>query len=81
MPIRAVLCPPDFTPLSDRAVSLAARIGRWYGADSLPIPTLVRVPFNEVRRHLPADTSFVTPEERSAQLRARCLGGQLRRRW
>jgi nucleotide-binding universal stress UspA family protein len=30
--IRTVLCPTDFTPLSDRAVALAARIGRWYGA-------------------------------------------------
>ena len=32
MPIRTVLCPTDFTPLSDRAVSLATRICRWYGA-------------------------------------------------
>jgi nucleotide-binding universal stress UspA family protein len=32
MPIRTVLCPIDFTPLSDRAVSLAARVCRWYGA-------------------------------------------------
>jgi nucleotide-binding universal stress UspA family protein len=32
MPIRTVLCPTDFTPLADRAVSLATRICRWYGA-------------------------------------------------
>ena len=32
MPIRTVLCPTDFTPLSDRAVSLATKICRWYGA-------------------------------------------------
>ena len=30
--IHTVLCPTDFTPLSDRAVSLASRICRWYGA-------------------------------------------------
>jgi hypothetical protein len=32
MPIRTVLCPTDFTPLSDCAVSLATRICQWYGA-------------------------------------------------
>ena len=32
MPIRTVLCPTDFTPLSDRAVSLAARICERLGA-------------------------------------------------
>jgi nucleotide-binding universal stress UspA family protein len=32
MPIRTVLCPTDFTPLSERAVSLAARVCRWYGS-------------------------------------------------
>ena len=32
MAIRTVLCPTDFTPLSDRAVSLATRICQWYGA-------------------------------------------------
>jgi nucleotide-binding universal stress UspA family protein len=32
MPVRTVLCPTDFTPLSDRAVSLATRVCRWYGA-------------------------------------------------
>jgi len=63
-------------------------IGRWYNidaqphdADALPIPTLKRVPLKELRRHLPSDTPDITAEERSAQLRARRLGGQLRRRW
>ena len=32
MSIRTVLCPTDFTPLSDRAVSLATKICLWYGA-------------------------------------------------
>lgn len=56
-------------------------IGRWYAADSLPLPTLTPVPFAELRRHLPADTPVVTPAQRAEQLRARRLGAQLRRRW
>ena len=32
MPIHTVLCPTDFSPLSQRAVSLAARICRRFGA-------------------------------------------------
>jgi len=32
MSIHTVLCPTDFSPLSERAVSLAARIGRRFGA-------------------------------------------------
>lgn len=56
-------------------------IGRWYGADSQPMPTLRRVPFAELRVHLPADTPSVTPAERAEQLRLRRIGAQLRRRW
>jgi hypothetical protein len=56
-------------------------IGRWYGADRLPLPTLRRVPARDVRGYLPDDTPVVTPDERAAQLRARRLGAQLRRRW
>ncbi|MCP5322295.1 MAG: DUF1214 domain-containing protein [Pseudomonadales bacterium] len=56
-------------------------IGRWYAADSLPMPTLTPVPFAELRRHLPPDTPTVSPAERAEQLRLRRLGAQLRRRW
>lgn len=56
-------------------------IGRWYAADSTPIPTLKRVPFAALREHLPADTPSITPEQRTEVLRARRIGGQLRRRW
>lgn len=56
-------------------------IGRWYGCSSNPLPTMTRVPFAELRRHLPADTPRVSAEERAKQLRARRLGAQLRRRW
>ena len=56
-------------------------IGRWYAADSLPMPTLTSVPLADIRRHLPADTPVVSPAERAEQLRTRRLGAQLRRRW
>jgi hypothetical protein len=56
-------------------------IGRWLGCDSNPIPTLTRVPFAELHRHLPAATPRVSREEREAALRARRIGAQLRRRW
>ena len=35
----------------------------------------------ELHAHLPADTQWVTPEERIAALRKRRIGAQLRRRW
>jgi hypothetical protein len=56
-------------------------IGRWYAADSAPIPTLKPVPLAKLREHLPADTPFITADERAEVLRARRVGGQLRRRW
>ena len=34
-------------------------------------PTIKKVPFAEVRRHLPADTPVVTPVERRERLRIR----------
>jgi hypothetical protein len=56
-------------------------IGRWYAADSTPMPTLKRVPFAELRKHLPKDTPSITATQRAEALRARRVGGQLRRRW
>jgi hypothetical protein len=50
-------------------------------ASSYPDPTTVKVPFADVRKHLPADTPVVTPEERTEQLRRRREGAQLRRIW
>jgi hypothetical protein len=54
---------------------------RWNRASEYPDPTITKVPLAEVRRHLPADTPVVTPEERQAQLRRRREGAQLRRIW
>jgi hypothetical protein len=56
-------------------------IGRWYACSSTPLPTLKRVPFAEVHRHLPDDTPRISREARDAVLRARVRGAQLRRKW
>jgi hypothetical protein len=54
---------------------------RWNLASDHPDPTMRKVPFAELRDHLPADTPVVTPEERAEQLRRRREGAQLRRIW
>ncbi|HZP29118.1 MAG TPA: hypothetical protein VFC99_09210 [Acidimicrobiia bacterium] len=54
---------------------------RWNRASDYPDPTIVKVPFADVRAHLPADTPVVTPEQRREQLRIRREGAQLRRIW
>ncbi len=48
--------------------------------DELPRVETRVVPFAEVRRHLPADTGRVTPEERREQIRVRQAHTQLRYR-
>jgi hypothetical protein len=55
--------------------------GRWYDCDGTPLPTIKRVPFDNVRDHLPPDTPHVTAEERAAELRERVRACQRRRRW
>jgi hypothetical protein len=55
--------------------------GRWYDCSSTPLPTIKRVPFDQVRDHLPADTPVVTPEQREEELRERIRACQRRRRW
>jgi hypothetical protein len=55
--------------------------GRWYDCSSTPLPTIKRVPFAEIRDHLPADTPVVTPEQREEELRERVRACQRRRRW
>jgi|SRR6202453_4951741 hypothetical protein len=56
-------------------------IGRWYDCSTQPLPTMRCVPFSELRKHLPADTPHCSAAERKQLLRARRIGGQLRRRW
>ncbi len=55
--------------------------GRWTQCDSAPLPTATKVKLADIRPHLPADTQWVTPDERLEALRKRRMGAQLRRRW
>jgi hypothetical protein len=55
--------------------------GRWYEADSCPTPEIRRVKLAELRKHLPADTPVVTPDDRADELRRRVRACQRRRRW
>lgn len=54
---------------------------RWNRANEYPDPTMVKVPLDQIRDHLPADTPVVTPEQRARQLRQRREAAQLRRIW
>jgi len=54
---------------------------RWNHASNYPDPTIKKVPFADIRDHLPGDTPVVGPLEREAQLRRRREGAQLRRIW
>jgi hypothetical protein len=54
---------------------------RWNHASDYPDPVITKVPFDEIRDHLPADTPVVSPEQRREQLQARREAAQLRRLW
>ena len=54
---------------------------RFFVATDYPDPVTTKVPFDEIRQHLPADTPVVTPEERRRQLDDRREGALLRRLW
>jgi hypothetical protein len=54
---------------------------RWFVASDHPDPVVTKVPFDEVRSHLPADTPVVTREERTVQLQDRREAALLRRIW
>lgn len=45
--------------------------GRWWDADSCPVPVLTRVKLADVRRHLHPDTPAISFDERQAVLRQR----------
>jgi hypothetical protein len=55
--------------------------GRWLQCSSHPMPEAKLVKLADLKRHLPADTRWVSESEREEQLRARRIGAQLRRRW
>jgi hypothetical protein len=54
---------------------------RWNRSSSGPAPTLKSLPASELKRHLPAETPVVTPDQRDQALRLRRRGVQWRRRW
>lgn len=56
-------------------------VGRWYRAETHPMPTMRKVRLDEVHGLLPADTPRVSEAERDAAIRKRNFGVQLRRRW
>jgi len=39
---------------------------RWYLAETHPVPTVTKMPLDEIREHLPAGTPVVTAEQRAA---------------
>jgi hypothetical protein len=45
--------------------------GRWMDCDSQPVPTATKVKLADVRKHLPADTGTVTPQQRQQIVRER----------
>lgn len=55
--------------------------GRWTHCDSQPVPVVKKVLLDDVREHLPADTSVVTAAERQVIVRERRAAYQLRRHW
>ena len=54
---------------------------RWNRASDYPDPTMKKVAFADIRKHVPDDTPVVTPDERREQLRLRREAAQLRRIW
>ena len=54
---------------------------RFNKASDAPDPVVTRVKLADVRKHLPADTPVVTPEERRRHLAARREAAQFRRTW
>jgi len=56
-------------------------IGRWYRCSDHPTPTLTKVKFADLDRHLPETVARIDEAGRLAALRKRRLGSQLRRKW
>lgn len=54
---------------------------RWSGASSGPLPSLRSIAIEDLSTALPADTRWISPEQRDQQLRERRRQVQLRRRW
>jgi hypothetical protein len=55
--------------------------GRWFRSEGATLPTAKKVAYADIRRHLPADTPSVTPQERDRLLRERRMWLQQTRLW
>lgn len=55
--------------------------GRWESCDTQPTPSVRKVKVSQVRNHLPAETSTITPEERERIVRERRASLQQRPLW
>jgi hypothetical protein len=81
---RAVICKQDpgiYNWLDKADVSWGIIQARFLQPSEFPNPTVTKVPFADLEKHLPEDTPKVSPEERQNQLRFRREGAQLRRIW
>jgi len=56
-------------------------IGRWYRCSSQPTPTITRIKFADLHRHLPDGVARIDATGRAEALRKRRIGSQLRRKW
>lgn len=54
---------------------------RWLECNTIPEPTVKKIPFNQIMENLPGDTRMVSGEERQLQLHERAVNRQLRRNW
>jgi len=56
-------------------------IGRWYRCSSQPTPTIAKIKFADLDRHLPEGVVRIDATGRAGALRKRRIGSQLRRKW
>lgn len=56
-------------------------IGRWYRCSSTPTPSITKMKLVDVAAYLGTLSPRASVEEREAQMRARLIGSQLRRKW
>jgi hypothetical protein len=54
---------------------------RWTQCSDYPVPTVKKVRFDDLQKHLAADTPAFSAEDRREQMRRRLVGAQMRRRW
>jgi hypothetical protein len=56
-------------------------IGRWYRCSSHPTPQVSKVRFSDLDALLDGRIPKISAEERTAEMRERLIGSQLRRKW